>query len=200
MKKKTVRRVALAASALAVAGGVAAFLLSRRKTIPEGVEAVTPFDLDRYLGKWYEIARFDYRFEKGLDHATAKYSRNADGSIKVVNKGRKSSGKKVKAVGRAVLAGPENAGMLKVSFFGPFYAGYNVIAIDPQYQHALVAGQNRDYLWILSREKKLPDEVREAYLQKARDLGFAVEKLVWPEQGESVETAAEGLEPTEIKL
>lgn len=183
MKKKTVKAVALSASALAVAGGAAAWILSRRKTIPEGVKAVSPFDLDRYLGKWYEIARFDYRFERGLSHATAKYSRKEDGSIKVVNKGRKKSGKKTKVVGRAVPAGPENTGMLKVSFFGPFYAGYNVIAIDPQYQYALVAGQSRDYLWILSREKTIPDDVRESYLQKARELGFEVEKLVWPEQG-----------------
>lgn len=182
MKKKTVKKLALSAGALAVAGGIAAWVLSRRKTIPEGVEAVSPFDLDRYLGKWYEIARFDYRFERGIDHATAKYSRNADGSIKVVNKGRKKSGKKSKVIGKALPAGPENTGMLKVSFFGPFYAGYNVIAIDPQYQYALVAGQSRDYLWILSREKNIPETVREAYLQKARDLGFQVENLVWPEQ------------------
>ncbi len=182
MKQKSLKAVALSVSALAVAGGVGAWVLSRRKTIPNGVEAVSPFDIDRYLGKWYEIARFDYRFERGIDHATAKYSRNEDGSIKVVNKGRKKSGKKSKVVGKALPAGPENTGMLKVSFFGPFYAGYNVIAIDEQYQYALVAGQSRDYLWILSREKTIPDTVRGAYLQKARELGFEVEKLVWPEQ------------------
>lgn len=187
MKKKTAKALALSASALAVAGGLTALYLSRRKTIPNGVEAVSPFDLDRYLGKWYEIARFDYRFERGIEHATAKYFRNADGSIKVVNKGRKRSGKKTKAIGKAIPAGPENTGMLKVSFFGPFYAGYNVIAIDPEYQHALVCGDSRDYLWILSREKTLPQSVREDYLQKARDLGFEVEKLVWPSQNDSVE-------------
>lgn len=183
MKKKTVKAVALSVSALAVVGGIAAWILSRRRTIPEGVEAVSPFDLDRYLGKWYEIARFDYRFEKGLDHATAKYSRRDDGSIKVVNKGQKKNGEKTKAVGRAVPAGPEDTGMLKVSFFGPFYAGYNVIAIDPEYRYALVAGQSREYLWILSREKTIPDNIREAYLQHARELDFEVEKLVWPDQG-----------------
>jgi len=152
-------------------------------SIPKGAVAVSPFRTDRYLGKWYEIARMDFKFEKNLDHVTAEYSKNADGSIRVVNKGYNFVEEKWKeSVGKAKLVKGQESARLKVSFFGPFYAGYNVIALDPDYKYALVAGNNLSYLWILSRDKAVPDEIKAAYLKKAQSLGYDTNKLVWTKQ------------------
>jgi apolipoprotein D and lipocalin family protein len=151
-------------------------------TIPEGVTAVKSFDKNKYLGKWYEIARFDFRFEKDLNNTTAEYSVNEDGSIKVLNQGYNTqTGKWVKAEGKAKFVGEEDVAMLKVSFFGPFYAGYNVIALDTNYKYALVAGQNLDYLWILSRYPTVSDSVKLHYIQFAKAKGFNTDKLLWVE-------------------
>jgi apolipoprotein D and lipocalin family protein len=182
MKKTTVRKLGIAAGALTLAGAITALFLKNRRTIPEGIQAVSPFNADLYLGEWYEIARFDFRFERGLDHTTANYTRNADGSIKVVNTGRKKDGTITKATGKAIFVGPETTAQLKVSFFGPFYAGYNVIALDEDYRYALVCGNSRDYLWILSRKTNIPETVKQQYLQQAQALGFKTEKLIWPDQ------------------
>lgn len=149
-------------------------------SIPKGVSAVQPFDKEKYLGKWYEIARFDFAFERNLNNTTAEYSLNPNGTIAVLNRGyhvKKQAWKQ--AEGKAKFAGAENVGSLKVSFFGPFFAGYNVLAIDPQYEYALVAGKNRDYLWILSRETTIPDAVKKEYLQTAEKNGFDTSKLIW---------------------
>ena len=166
---------------LAVVAGAA--LLKSCKTIPKGAVAVKPFYVKRYLGKWYEIARFDYRFEKNLNNTTAAYSLKDDGNIKVVNRGYDFvKGKWKEAEGKAKFAGDKDEAKLKVSFFGPFYAGYNVIAIDPDYRYALVAGKNLHYLWILSREKTIPASIKESYLQKARQLGYNTDELNWVKQ------------------
>ncbi len=149
-------------------------------TIPKGVVAVTPFNKEKYLGKWYEIARMDFRFEKNLNNTTAEYSLNTDGTIKVDNKGfNYLKGKKEEAIGKAKFVGDENIAMLKVSFFGPFYAGYNVIALDEEYKYALVSGDKFKYLWILSRETTVPDEIRSKYLKLAESLGYKTSDLVW---------------------
>jgi apolipoprotein D and lipocalin family protein len=151
-------------------------------TIPRNIKAIENFKKDRYLGKWFEIARFDFRFEKDLNNTTAEYSLNSNGSIKVVNRGFNFKTKKWEEVsGKAKFVNNESVGMLKVSFFGPFYGGYNVIAIDPEYKYALVAGQSLDYLWILSREKNIPEDIKSAYLDKALNYGFDIGKLVWVE-------------------
>jgi apolipoprotein D and lipocalin family protein len=148
--------------------------------IPEGAEVIKPFDADRYLGKWYEIARFDFRFERNLNNTTAEYSLNVDGSIKVVNRGYDYVQNKWKqANGKAKFRGSRQKAALKVSFFGPFYASYNVIMLDPGYKYALVAGKNLDYLWILAREKTIPEEIKESYLAKAREIGFDLNRLIW---------------------
>jgi len=150
------------------------------QTIPNGVKAVQPFDLDRYLGTWYEIARFDFSFEKNLSNVSATYSLKENGGIKVDNKGFDYIENKWKqSIGKAKPVGDKNTAMLKVSFFGPFYAGYNVIAIDSNYQYALVAGQSTSYLWILSRQKTIPDDVKNSYLEMAKKNGFDIGKLVW---------------------
>ncbi|HUH73822.1 MAG TPA: lipocalin family protein [Chitinophagales bacterium] len=157
-------------------------LVSSCKTIPQGAQAVSPFEKEKYLGKWYEIARLDFKFEKNMNNTTAEYSINDNGSIKVENKGYDTVKEKWKqAIGKAKFIGDENVAKLKVSFFGPFYSGYNVIAIDPEYQFALVAGKNTDYLWILSRETSIPDDIKAKYLKIAEDIGYQTSDLIWVE-------------------
>lgn len=159
-----------------------ALLLGACRTIPQGAAAVTPFDSNRYLGRWYEIARFDFRFERNLNNTTASYSLKDDGNIKVVNSGYDYVENKWKeAVGKAKFRVNPNEASLKVSFFGPFYGSYNVIALDSEYKYALVAGSNLKYLWILSREKSIPESVKEDYLDRARKLGYDISKLIWVE-------------------
>jgi apolipoprotein D and lipocalin family protein len=159
------------------------FTFNACANIPEGAVAIKPFNAERYLGKWYEIARFDFRFERGLNNTTATYSMNKDGSIRVLNQGFDYE-KKVwkKAVGKAKFVTTPDEARLKVSFFGPFYGGYNVIALDSAYQYALIAGSDLGYLWILSRTKTMPEEVKQNYLNLAAKLGFKTENLLWIEQ------------------
>lgn len=166
--------------ALAIGAGVIALTSACSVTIPKGAKAVKPFDGDRYLGKWYEIARLDFKFEKHLNNVTAQYSKGEEGMIKVLNRGYHVIKKEWKeSTGKAKFVRDPQEARLKVSFFGPFYAGYNVIAIDKDYQYALVAGNNLDYLWILSREKTIPENIKNQYLQQAKDLGYQTQNLVW---------------------
>ncbi|HTO37346.1 MAG TPA: lipocalin family protein [Brumimicrobium sp.] len=154
-------------------------------TIPEGITAVTPFDKSKYLGKWYEIARIDFKYEKDLNNTTAEYSLNPDGTIKVLNKGYNTVKKEwSEAVGKAKFVGDDNIAMLKVSFFGPFYGGYNVIALDDDYQFALVAGANFKYLWILSRETTIPEGIKDLFLKIAEESGFDTSQLLWIEHND----------------
>ena len=151
-------------------------------TIPEGATPVNPFNKDQYLGKWYEIARKDFKYERNLNNTTAEYSLNGDGTIKVDNQGYNTKkGKWTQAIGKAKFVGDENVAKLKVSFFGPFYSGYNVIAIDDEYRYALVAGKNLKYLWILSRDTTIPVEVKEKYLGMAENIGYHTADLIWVE-------------------
>lgn len=150
------------------------------RTIPKTAVAVEPFDKGKYLGKWYEIARIDFKFEKNLNNTTAEYSLNENESIKVNNQGYNTvKGKWTQAFGKAKFVGDDTIAMLKVSFFGPFYAGYNVIAIDENYKYALVAGSSLEYLWILSRETKIPDDIKDKYLKVAEEAGFDTSELLW---------------------
>lgn len=148
--------------------------------IPEGAIAVKPFYKEKYLGKWYEIARLDFKYEKDLDNTTAEYSMNDDGTIKVVNQGYNTKKEEwTEAIGKAKFVGEENIAMLKVSFFGPFYSGYNVIALDEEYRYALIAGKSLDYLWILSRDTTIPDEIKNKYLKIAEEVGYNTTELIW---------------------
>lgn len=152
-------------------------------TPPKNVDVVEGFEADRYLGQWYEIARLDHRFERGLDHVTATYSKRDDGGLKVVNRGYQPEKDRWKeSVGKAYFTGAPQRAALKVSFFGPFYAGYNVIALDPDYRYALVCGPNRHYLWILSRTPQLDEDVKQKLTAQARQAGFPVESLIWVKQ------------------
>ncbi|WP_312153829.1 lipocalin family protein [Lelliottia nimipressuralis] len=149
-------------------------------TPPKGVKPVSDFNASRYLGKWYEIARLENRFEKGMEQVTATYGLRSDGGITVLNRGYDPIKNRWKeSEGKAYFTGAPTTATLKVSFFGPFYGGYNVIKLDKDYQHALVSGPNRDYLWILSRSTTLPETVKQDFLATARELGFPVEQLVW---------------------
>lgn len=156
------------------------FLLTSCSSKPEKAEPVTDFDVNRYLGTWYEIARIDFVHEKNMDNVSAQYSLKKDGSIKVLNSGYNyKEAKWEKAEGKAKFREVENVGALKVSFFGPFYSGYNVLAVDDDYNYALVAGKNLDYLWILSRTKELPEDIKDNYLEKAKEIGYDINRLIW---------------------
>lgn len=155
-------------------------LLFSCSTIPRGVTAVSDFEIQKYAGRWYEIARQDFRFEKNMSHVTADYSLNKDGSVRVENQGYDYvQSKWKKSVGKAKPVEAKDVAMLKVSFFGPFYAGYNVVALDPDYKYALVIGDKLSYMWILSREKSIPDEIKKSYLKIATDLGCNINSLIW---------------------
>ncbi|MBF7055054.1 lipocalin family protein [Halomonas sp. KAO] len=166
-----------------------ALLLAGCTGLPKGTEPVTDFELDRYLGQWYEIARLDHSFERGMECVTADYSLRDDGGVRVLNRGvRLDDGEIELAEGRAYFIGDEDVGRLKVSFFGPFYGGYNVLALDDDYRWSLVAGPDRDYLWILARTPSLDEATRQALVAEARGLDFPVEELIWVEQGQVCDT------------
>ena len=161
-------RMMLAALAAAVAGCVSGPKVDNAP--------VAVLDLNRYLGEWYEIARFDHSFERGIEQAKAVYTLNEDGTIKVVNSGIKD-GKPKKAVGKGKRT--NTPALLRVSFFGPFYADYRVMMIDADYTYALVGSGGADYLWILSRTPTLADDAKSALLVEARRRGYDISKLIW---------------------
>jgi apolipoprotein D and lipocalin family protein len=148
-------------------------------SVPRNVQPVTSFDVQRYAGTWYELARIDHRFEKGLINTSAHYSLNPDGTVKVVNRGFNPEKKAWKeATGKARFLGDPRTAALKVSFFGPFYGGYNVVHLSEDYKTALVIGQDLDYFWLLSREKTLPPAQKQALLREAARLGVDLNKVI----------------------
>ena len=164
-----------------------AWLVFGCTSVPEGVKPVQGFEADRYLGTWYEIARFDHSFERGLSQITANYSMRDDGGIRVINRGYNAEeGKWNEAEGKAYFVKDERTGHLKVSFFGPFYASYVVAELDKEnYRYSLVTGPDKTYLWILARTPELPQEVLDSLLTKAKALGFDTSKLIWVEHKDS---------------
>ena len=140
---------------------------------------VAELDLGRYLGEWYEIARFDHSFERGIEQAKANYAQNEDGTIKVVNSGIKN-GKPKTAIGKGKLT--DTPALLRVSFFGPFYADYRVMMIDADYTYALVGSGGAGYLWILSRTSVLPDSVKSELVAEAKRRGYDTDQLIWVKQ------------------
>lgn len=174
---KTLHKIAVPVS-LGVLGLI--IFTSYSVGIPKGAAAVKNFDAKKYLGRWYEIARFDYRFEKNMDNVTAEYSENPNGSISVSNKGYNYLKKEWKeSVGEARFVKDKTEARLKVSFFKPIWAGYNVIDIDEDYQYALVAGSSLKYLWILSRTTTIPESIRQRFIEKAKRIGYNTEELIW---------------------
>ncbi len=152
--------------------------------LPDNIQPVDDFDLDRYLGQWYEIARLDHSFERGMQKVTATYEPRDDGGIRVINRGFVTEKQAWKtAEGKAYFVEGEDSGFLKVSFFGPFYGSYVVFKLDQEnYQWAYITSYNRDYLWLLSRTPNISDERREDFLSTARHLGFDTQSLIFVEQ------------------
>ena len=159
-------------SSLALAAGCAS-------TLKVDNAPVAALDLNRYLGEWYEIARFDHSFERGVQQAKAKYALKDDGTIEVVNSGVRD-GKPKTAVGKGKKT--DTPGLLRVSFFGPFYADYRVMLIDKDYTRALVGSGGVDYLWLLSRTRVLPAAAKDELLAEAKHRGYDTEKLIWVKQ------------------
>jgi apolipoprotein D and lipocalin family protein len=151
---------------------------------PEGVEPVGDFDPDRYLGTWYEIARLDHSFERGLTRVTAQYAARDDGGIDVLNRGYDAAkGEWEEARGRAYFVGDRDEGYLKVSFFGPFYGAYVVFGLDRAgYAYSYVSGPNRKYLWLLARQPTAEQAVIDGFVERARGLGYPVDELIFVEQ------------------
>lgn len=152
---------------------------------PDGVEVVRRFEADRFAGHWHEVARTENRFERGLTRASASYSLKADGTLAVVNRGWDPA-KRVwrQAEGTARFVGDPSRGALEVAFFGPFYAGYNVVALDENYQWAMVIGSSRESVWVLSRTPTLAWHVREHLMERAKALGLDASKLVFASAAE----------------
>ena len=148
--------------------------------MPKGVEPVGEFELDRYLGKWYEIARLDHSFERGLEQVTAEYSLRDDGGVNVINRGYSTKkGEWDQAEGKAFFVEDPDTGYLKVSFFGPFYGSYVIFELDQaDYQYAFISGPDTSYLWLLSRTPEVSDEVMNDFLEQAEARGFDLEELI----------------------
>ncbi len=151
--------------------------------IPEGLEPVKGFDVERYLGKWYEIARLDHSFERNMSNVTAEYSRGSGEEIQVLNRGfdiQEGQWREIRGV--ACFIGEKNIGSLEVSFFGPFWGGYHIIVLEREnYGYAMVTGPSRSYLWILSREKTLDEPVLADLISRARAWGFDTDRLIFVE-------------------
>ncbi|MED5511122.1 MAG: lipocalin family protein [Pseudomonadota bacterium] len=159
--------------------------ISACTTVPEGIKPVQSFEVEAYLGKWYEIARLDHGFERGLSQVTAEYSLRDDGGIRVINRGYSAADDKwEQAEGKAYFVEDKNTAHLKVSFFGPFYGSYIVFELDPQYQYAFISGPSRDYLWLLARQQQVSDKLKSEFIAAAKAKGFAVDELIFVEQPE----------------
>jgi apolipoprotein D and lipocalin family protein len=156
-------------------------LISACTGLPDNVKPVTGFQAERYLGKWYEIARLDHSFERGLSRVTAEYTARADGGLEVFNRGYLADSNTWKeARGKAHFVDGEDHGHLKVSFFGPFYGSYVIFELDAvEYRYALVSGPNKSYLWLLARSPTLDTATRDRLVARAAALGFDTGQLIY---------------------
>jgi apolipoprotein D and lipocalin family protein len=160
-----------------------ALLLGGCVTLPENVRPVGDFRLERYLGTWYEIARLDHSFERGLSRVTAEYSLRDDGGVRVLNRGfSQRDGKWKQAEGRAYFVQDPATGFLKVSFFGPFYGTYAIFELDhADYGYAVVSGPDHSYLWILAREPHMDEALKQDLVARAAARGFGTDGLIFVE-------------------
>ena len=152
--------------------------------MPENVVPIDNFKIEKYLGRWYEIARLDHSFERGLTRVTAVYSMRGDGGVKVINRGYSEKERTwEEAEGKAYFVKGSDLAYLKVSFFGPFYGSYIVFELDKEgYQYSLVSGPDKSYLWILARNPKIKKELLDRLIAKAASLGFDTRKLIFVQQ------------------
>ncbi len=164
-----------------VCAALLTLMLSGCLGMPENVRPVDEFQVQRYLGTWYEIARLDHSFERGLEQITATYSLRDDGGIKVLNRGYDpEEGEWRQAQGKAYFVEDKALGYLKVSFFGPFYGSYVVFELDKQnYDYAFISGPDLSYLWLLSRTPQPDQAVIDRFVRRASELGFAVDQLIY---------------------
>jgi len=170
----------LAAALIIGAGAAVAAYSLLSKDIPTGAMPVQQFDMNKYLGLWHEIARLPNRIERTFNQLTEEYLDNGDGTYKVITKGFDfKKGKWTEATGKIKFLDTEDIGMLRVSYFGPFYANYNILALDENYQYAMVSGSGLSYLWLLSRETTMPDDVKIRFLKIANEIGFEIGELEW---------------------
>lgn len=160
------------------------FLFTGCSGIPSGTKVIDKFEIDRYLGTWYEIARLDHSFERELANVSATYSLRDDGGVDVLNKGfDQKAGKWKQIKGKAYFLKDKTIGRLKVTFFWPFYGGYNIISLDKEnYSYAMVCGPTRSYLWILAREKSLDKQVIDNLIETADKLDFKTDKMIFVKQ------------------
>ena len=156
-------------------------LLTGCVSIPENIKPIDDFNIERYLGKWYEIARLDHSFEQGLTSVSAEYSLRSDGGLRVMNRGYSQKDNKWKEIeGKGYFVDRKDQGFLKVSFFGPFYGSYVVFDLDREnYSYALVSGPNKSYLWLLARSPRINDDLKKRLVDKAAARGFDTEKLIY---------------------
>ena len=149
--------------------------------MPKNIQPVTGFELDRYLGKWYEIARLDHSFERGLSKVTAEYTLKSDGGVSVINRGFSESNNEWKeAEGKAYFVNETTSAYLKVSFFGPFYGSYIVFDLDQEnYQYAFVSGPDTDYLWLLSRTPNVNPKIISKFVKMSTERGFNTDNLIY---------------------
>ncbi|MGI1945972.1 lipocalin family protein [Shewanella glacialipiscicola] len=163
---------------------ISVFLLSGCLGMPKYVEPVNNFELNRYLGKWYEIARLDHSFERGLSQVSAEYSLKDDGGVMVINRGFSSEKNAWKeAEGKAYFVNGDTEGYLKVSFFGPFYGSYVVFELDHEnYQYAFISGPDTDYLWLLAKTPTVPPEVLQKFVEMSKARGFNTDDLIYVQQ------------------
>ena len=164
------------------------FLLTSCTGTPNGMDTVNGFELNRYLGKWYEIARLDHSFERGLDNISAEYSLRTDGGVKVINRGFSIKGNEwEEAEGKAYFVGDTDSGHLKVSFFGPFYGSYAIFELDKEdYQYAFVSGPSTSYLWLLSRTPQVDQQLIERFKERSQEFGFDTSKLIYVSHDKTV--------------
>ena len=151
--------------------------------MPKSVTPVTDFEINNYLGKWYEIARLDHSFERGLTQVSAEYRLQDDGGVQVINRGFSAEDNAWKeAEGKAYFVNETSEGYLKVSFFGPFYGSYVIFELDKEnYQYAFVSGPNTDYLWLLSRTPTVSESVKNSFVSMAQTHGFDTDNLIFVE-------------------
>ncbi|WP_375748118.1 lipocalin family protein [Vibrio sp. HN007] len=159
------------------------FMLTGCLGMPENLSPVTNFDGERYMGKWYEVARIDNRFERGMSNVTAEYTLLENNKISVVNRGfLDKEGEWKKAEGIAYFVDSAQEGYLKVSFFGPFYSSYVVFELGDDYDYAFVSGSDTDYLWLLSRYPSVTSKIKERFYAISKERGFDTNKIIWVNQ------------------
>lgn len=178
---------------------ISVLLLTGCLGMPESVKPVSGFELKNYLGKWYEIARLDHSFERGLSQVSAEYRLKSDGGVVVINRGFSEADNEWKeAEGKAYFVNEDSEGYLKVSFFGPFYGSYVIFELAQEsldreslaregldrdsYQYAFISGPNSDYLWFLARTASVEPAVIQKFVDMSKARGFKTENLIYVQQ------------------